>query len=238
MRQCSVVLVVASLLASVTPAYADYQADANAAAQIGVGVLDRTRRGIAIGPHAGGYVGTSLDPSQAVGGVTFGLALYTFELPTVFDLQELIQERVKIAAQNEAKRIIAEGGQPDMEAIGRKLYEDIKAEIMGEEIKPRTLERPKRGVILEGVIQTTPVNGYGARLSVTQGLKLVSLGLAVTYLRSNGSNLVYLGPDVSLRLTPIGRSRTPVFDLYVRADYGFGDPFLITLGGRALLDLF
>lgn len=238
MRQRYLVLVAASVLGAVTPAFADYQSDANAAAQIGVGVFNRTRRAIAIGPHAGGYVGTSLDPNEMVGGVTFGLALYTFNIPTVFDLQELIQERVKIAAQNEAKRILAEGGQPDMEAIGRKLYEDIKAEIMGEEIKPRTLERPKRGVILEGIIQTTPVSGYGTRLSVTHGIKPVSLGLAVTYLRSSGTNLVYLGPDLSLRLTPVGRSRTPVFDLYVRGDYGFGDPFLITLGGRALLDLF
>ena len=241
MRQRSTVLAIAAVLASATPGVADPLDDAHAAAQVGIGIANRTRRAIAVGPHVGGYVGSTLRPSEMVGGVTFGLALYTFEIPTVFDLQDLIQERVKIAAENEAKRIIAEGGRPDMEAIERKLYADIKAELIGEEIKPRTLERPARGVIVEGIVQTTPATGYGGRLEVTQGFKAVSVGLAASFIRSSGNTTFFVGPDVSLRLTPFGTSWTPVFDLYVRGDLGFDDgehPFVIALGGRALLDLF
>ncbi len=224
-----------------TSAHADARDDAAMAGKVGKGVLDRTRRGFAIGPHVGGYVGTTVDPSETLGGISVGIALYSFKVPTVFTLQALIQDRIKARAQEEAKRIVASGGTPDMDALARQVAEDVKREILGEEIRRKTLEQPKHGLILELLRQTTPVGATGARLGLTRGVGPTSLGIAGSFLRGGGNTVGFVGADVSLRLTPIGELRTPVFELFVRADYGFDDgahPIVIAVGGRFLLDVF
>lgn len=226
-------------LACAAPAHADigdYKDDAIAVAKVGgqvtIATANRVRRSIAFGTHVGTYTGTAT-------GVTWGMALYTFDIPSILDIQKMLQSQVQHIVKEEVKRIVAEGGVPDVEAIARKAYEDLKDDIMGA-VRPRTLEKPKFGVILEGIAQFQPVNAMGARLSATYGVGPISLGLGGGFLRGEMNTSAFVGPEVSLRLTPWGKHRTPVLDVYVRGDVGFdeGDhPFAVTVGGRALLDL-
>ncbi len=242
MNRNTIAVAIACSLASAAPASADldYGAIAAKGADISFATANRVRRSIAFGPHVGTYVGAAIVPtSQLVSGITFGMALYTFDIPTILDIQELLKTQLEIAVKAEAARIIAEGGTPDLEAIARTAYANLEEDIMGK-ITKKTLEKPKLGVILEGMYQYQPGNAMGARLSVTYGIGPASLGLGAYFLRGGGNSVAYVGPDLSLRLTPWGTSRTPVIDLYARLDVGFDEgerPYVFTVGGRMLLDL-
>lgn len=249
MNRNTITVAIACTLASAAPASADVDPAEVAAkaelvlktsARVSFAAINRVRRSIAFGPHAGTYVGTSIVPtSQLVSGITFGIALYTFDIPTILDIDKLLKAQLEIAIRAEASRVLAEGGVPDLEAIARTAYENIKDDIMGK-IRPKTLEKPKLGVILEGMAQLQPGNAMGARLSVTYGIGPMSLGLGAYVLRGGGNTAAYVGPDLSVRLTPWGKSWTPVIDLYARLDVGFDEgerPYLFTVGGRMLLDL-
>lgn len=243
----------ATAVAHVVVSYThDTDAAANAAlkvirvaGEITVATGNRVRRSIAFGTHAGTYAGTSFGAgNQLVTGVTFGMALYQFDVPSILDIDKLLQAQLEIAIKAEAARIVAEGGIPDLEAIARNAYMNLKEDIMGK-IRPRTLEEPKLGVIIEGVAQTQPGdvmggNAMGARVSVTYGVGPISLGLGGGFLRGDGNTAAYAGPNLSLRLTPWGKSWTPVIDLYARGDVGFDEGerhYVVTVGGRMLLDL-
>jgi hypothetical protein len=261
MNRTTIVVALACTIAAAAPASADFKDDAKAAAktavkygevaakygaiagEITVATGNRVRRSIAFGPHAGTYVGSTFGTgNELVTGVTWGMALYTFKIPTILDIDKLLQAQLEIAIRDEATRIIAEGGTPDLEAIGRKAYANLKEDIMGK-IRPRILERPKLGVIVEGIAQLQPRNAIGARLSATYGIGPISLGLGGGFLRGDGNTTAFVGPEVSLRLTPWGKSWTPVIDVYLRADTVFDvfddreRAYVATLGGRMLLDL-
>jgi len=246
-RTTCTALFVALACATAAPAHADigdYKDDAIAVARIGADVsfatANRVRRSIAFGTHVGTYTGMAISPSADFAtGVTFGMALYTFDIPSILDIQKLLLSQVEHLVKEEVKRIVAEGGVPDLEAIARKAWADLKDDIMGA-LRPRTLEKPKYGMVVEGIAQFQPVNAMGARLTLTYGIGPISLGLGGSFLRGEMNTTAFVGPEVSLRLTPTGVHRTPVFDLYLRADLGFdeGDrPYVVTVGGRALLDL-
>jgi len=247
MNRLTITVTIACSLASAAPAHADYdeyaakaEVAAKIAAKITFATVNRVRRSIALGTHVGTYAGTSFGPgNELASGITFGMALYTFDIPSILDVDKMIQAEAERAVKDELKRVLAEGGTPDMKAIAQRAYDNVKDDIMGP-IRPRTLEKPKLGVIIEGMAQLQPANAMGARLSITKGVGPVSVGLAGSILRGGGNTIAYAGPDLSLRLTPWGKSWTPVIDLYLRFDVGFdeGDrPYLITLGGRLLLDL-
>jgi hypothetical protein len=249
MNRVTVVVTVACALATASPAaadvdYAAYAAKAEIAARAGAkfsfAAVNRVRRSIALGPLLGVYGGTSIVPTQDFGsGVTFGMALYTFHIPSILDIDKLLEEQLEVAVKAEAARIVAEGGVPDFKAIAKKAYESLKEDLVGK-IHPRTLEKPKLGIVIEGVAQFKPGNALGARLSLMYGVGPASLGLGAGFLRGGNNTSAYVGPELSVRLTPIGKSWTPVFDLYARFDIGFDEgerPYLITVGGRALLDL-
>ena len=249
MNRNTIAVAIACTVASAAPAsadidYAEVSAKAEQAistgAKISFATTNRIRRSIAFGPQVGTYTGLSIVPSSdLVGGITFGMALYTFDIPTILDIQELLKAQLEIAIKAEASRIIAEGGTPDLEAIARTEYANLKEDIMGK-ITQKTLEKPKLGVILEGMYQYQPGNALGARLSVTYGIGPVSLGLGAYFLRGGGNSAAYVGPDLSLRMTPWGKAWTPVIDIYARLDVGFDEgerPYVFTVGGRMLLDL-
>jgi len=247
MNRTTTAVLVALACATAAPAHADirdYKNDAIAVARVGADVTfataNRVRRSIAFGTHVGTYTGMAISPlANFATGVTFGMALYTFDIPSILDIQKLLQSQVEHLVKEEVRRIVAEGRVPDVEAIARKAWADLKEDIIGQ-VRPRTLEKPKYGLILEGIVQFQPYNAMGARLSATYGVGPISLGLGGSFLRGEMNTTAFVGPEISLRLTPTGVYRTPVFDLYLRADLGFdeGDrPYVITVGGRALLDL-
>ena len=214
---------------------------AELAAQTARGAIQQTRRAIAVGPHVGGYGGVTLSPDDSIGGISFGIALYTFDVPTVLDLQEMVKRQIELRFKERLEAAKA-SGRLDVEPkqLLAEVAESVRRELVAEGRSRKTLERPSRGFVIEGLRQLAPVEAWGARLGVTQGLGPISIGFGASVLRGGGDTMAFLGPDLSLRLTPTGDLRTPVIDLFLRAEYGVIDgenPIAITAGGRLLLDL-
>ena len=228
-------LVMVALAAA--PAHADYADDAAIGLQIAKGGFDRFRRSIAIGPHAGGIVGFDTDGNNA-NGFTVGFGVYTFDIK-VFDLQRMVAEAIRERVKERVKEIIASGGTApaDLSELARQVAADVKAELLGEKTKQRTLEKPQWKVILEYLHF---VNANGARAQISKGVKSLSFGLGLGGLRGGGESIIIVGAEMSLHLTPIGRSRTPVIDLFLRADLPLKGPnseLILLGGGRLLLDV-
>lgn len=87
---------------------------------------------------------------------------------------------------------------------------------------------------------TTPRPRFSGRLGVSKGIGPASLGLGTGIGRAGGDTIPFLGLELSVRATPIGVHRTPVVEVYARADLGFADAGRTGtfLGGlRVVLDL-
>ena len=68
----------------------------------------------------------------------------------------------------------------------------------------------------------------------------MSFGVGGGYQRTSGTSIWLVGGELSVHLTPIGKSWTPVVDGFVRGDVAFasGDQtVLFLLGARLTLDL-
>src|SRR5262245_15860796 len=70
--------------------------DSEIIARIATSAVDHVRRAVAIGPHVGGFGAIGVSESDSLAGVTFGLGVYTFDVPTVFELRALIERRIRI----------------------------------------------------------------------------------------------------------------------------------------------
>lgn len=220
----------------------DYQQEISTASDMAFSTLARTRRAIALGPHLGGFGGTRLSPSDGHGGISFGLALYTFDLPTVLDLREVVQDKLKARLAERVKAIIASGApvptRDEMIQLVREVAAEVKAELFGNRAG-RVLEKPSLGILVEGVRLMSP-GGWQGRLGFSKGIGPVSLGFSGGFQHLDGDTMPMLGLELDLRLTPIGEARTPVFDLFTRFDLGFANDDRTTsmvVGLRALLDV-
>lgn len=228
-------LVLVALAAA--PARADYADDAAVGLQIAKGGFDRFRRSIAIGPHVGGVVGFDTDGDNA-NGFTVGFGIYTFDIK-VFDLQRMVAEAIRERVKERVKEIIASGGTApaDLGELARQVAADVKAELLGQRMSRKTIEKPQWKVLLE---YTRFAEANGARAGISKGVKHLSFGLGLAGLRGGGETTIIVGAEVSLHLTPIGRSRTPVVDLFLRADLPLAGPnsqLILLGGGRLLLDV-
>lgn len=219
------------------PAHADYADDAAIGLQIAKGGFDRFRRSIAIGPHVGGIIGFDTDGNNA-NGFSAGFALYTFDIK-VFDIQRMVAEAIRERVKERVKEIIAGGGvaPADLGEIARQVAADVKAELLGQRMSRKTIEKPQWKVLFEYLHF---VDANGARAGVSKGVKNLSFGLGLGGLRGGGETIIIVGAEMSLHLTPIGRSRTPVVDLFLRADLPLKGPnseLILLGGGRLLLDI-
>lgn len=243
-RAASVVVVLAlATTAAAPPAEADVSDDAIAVERIAIGTVNSIRRAIAVGPHVGGFGGMNLDADAGVSGVTFGLGLNSFAVPSAFDLREQIKAAVQEKVKERIAEIVANGGTPpdDLSELIREVATEIRERILKQLAPRHTLEHPEFGLMLEAAILTSTGGGFQTRLIVSKGIKSVSAGLAVGVQRAGGTTRFLPGLELDLRLTPFGQQRTPVFALYARGDLalGNGDPALTILGGgRVLVDLF
>jgi hypothetical protein len=238
-------LVILTTLAVAAPAaHADYADDAAAGLQVVKGAIDRTRRGIAIGPEVGYAGGSDLD-GHGMQGVSFGIGLYTFDVPTAFDLQGIIAAKIRARVEDRVKQIVASGGAPpaDLGVLAQEVTADVKAEVMGQKVERRhAFEKPAWKVVLEGTKLVSAGGGFQTRFVVGKGIRHTSYGLGVAVQRANSDTAVFLGPEIAFHLTPIGEQRTPVLDLLVRGELGLGSsasdrPFVIAVGARVLVDL-
>ena len=236
-------LVATAALAAAAPARADVEDDAIAVERIAIGTVNSIRRAIAVGPHVGGFGGMNLDADAGVSGVTFGLGLNSFAVPSAFDLREQIKAAVKAKLKERLAEIVANGGTPpeDLSDLIREIATEIRERILRQLAPRHTIEHPQFGLMLEAAILTSTGGGFQTRLIVSKGIKSISAGLAVGVQRAGGTTRFLPGLELDLRLTPFGEQRTPVFGLYARGDLalGNGDPALTILGGaRVLVDVF
>lgn len=223
-----------------TVAAADVDEYSAAVGDIALNTVDRVRRGVAIGPQVGGFVGVDLDGGALVDGVSFGVGLYRFDVPTVLELREWVIAAVKRRVKERVAATVAGGGaEPDDLS---QIIDEVAAEVQSELLaapRRRTLERPVFGVVLEGAILTSAGGGFQTRLVVSKGVSRASVGLALGVQRAGGETRFLPGLELSVRLTPIGVRRTPVIELVARGDLtvGSGYPVALLAGGRFTLDL-
>jgi hypothetical protein len=199
--------------------------------------IGRTRRAIAIGPHVGGAGIIDAKDAANGGAISFGLGLYTFKVPMGLNLKEVIKERVKA----EFRSAIARG-----EVDGDKLLQDIIEKVIRDVLDgaygSQTFPKPAVTVLLEGEKALGDADGFLVRLMVGYGVSKLNLGFSVAGsfpAADNAQNTLLLGPELSLRLTPIGQHRTPVFDVFARAEFGVRspNPATVSIGVRLLLDV-
>ena len=195
-------------------------------ARAGIG---RVRRSIAVGPHLGAY--QQLDVKDAANGfgLSFGLGLYTFDVSSGIDVKDLITGMVK----DEIKARLNNG---ETTISARDIIERVVMQVV--EGRRSTWHPPKLSIVLEGFTTFGDADAFGARGLVGYGISKLSIGLAATVLRANSETTALLGPEVAVRLTPIGENRTPVIDLFARYDVATGDTRsqTISIGGRFLVD--
>ncbi len=232
-----------TIAATAAPARADATDDAIAVERIAISTVNSVRRAIAVGPHVGGFGGVNLDADAGTSGVTFGLGLNSFAVPSAFDLREQIKAAVKAKLKERIAEIVANGGTPpdDLSDLIREIATEVRERILKQLAPRHTLAHPQLGLMLEAAILTSTGGGFQTRLIVSKGIKHVSAGLAVGVQRAGGTTRFLPGLELDLRLTPIGQQRTPVFAIYARGDLalGNGDPALTILGGaRVLVDVF
>jgi hypothetical protein len=215
------------------------------------GTVDRARRAVSFGPFVGaGVAGASGAGDSFDVLVTFGLGLVLFKIPvvpTAKEVEALIAGRVKARVAERVKAMVT-AGQPapdeqELARIGAEILAEVKDEILRRRpYAGRTLERPRLAVALEG--------GYGLvadrqRLGLTIGVGVsrVTVGptLAVGFTDGFGdADLLHLGGELGVHLTPRPRARSHVIDVYLRVETdvaGDESSTRVDLGARALLDL-
>lgn len=211
--------------------------DSKVAEALARAAIGRTRRAIAIGPHIGGVGLIDAKDSASGGGLSFGLGLYTFKVPTGLALKEVIKERVK----TELRAAIA-SGQVDGDQLVHDIIEKVIRDVLEGAYGSQSFPSPALTIIVEGQKYFGDADGFGARAMIGYGISKVNLGLAFGgYFPAADAapNQFVLGPELGIRLTPIGKHRTPVFDVFARAEFGVRspNPAAVSIGARLLLDV-
>ncbi|MDX2091404.1 MAG: hypothetical protein SFX73_26325 [Kofleriaceae bacterium] len=232
MKHATIVLV---LLLATRPARAEVFAEAEQLARDAADTaIDRVRRGLAIGPEVG-YFGGMTEAGDAQAGLSFGLALYSFRMPS---LQRQVLDAARERVGTRLKELVRTGRITNAGAIPAEVLADVKREV-AEELRPRTFERPRMKIVVEGALLHAQ-RGFQARALFGYGLGYLTLGAAAGLQQINDLTMVMAGPEVSVHLTPVGKVRTPVVDLFVRSDFaaGEGERMVAFVGGaRVALDI-
>jgi hypothetical protein len=211
------------------------------------GAVQRARRSVSIGPTLGTFGALVTQGNEGEAGLSFGVGLYTYKIPVVptpDELRAMIQSRVQAKVADRVKDMIAHGqpapDQDELARMGREVFEEVKEEILSARSRPpRLVEKPRFVFDLEGVYLFRAKDG---QLRTTLGIGVWKLSIGLTAVLHFGDGVaVYLGPELDLRLLPGKGPRSPVVDLFLRADFAASDRDtrgdLLTGGVRILLDL-
>jgi hypothetical protein len=235
--------VAASLSASAAEAHAAEPSLEN----IVKGTVNRARRSVAFGPTVGvgGVYATSAEEFDLP--ISFGLAFELFKvnvLPDAALVKEMIIERTKVKLETRVKQMALEGKpaptQAELEQMALEVFEETKAEILGEmSYRPKTFEKPRFFVNVESAYLPS-AEAWEIRFTPAIGIGPISIGptLAVALADETG---VLLGGEAAVHFMPSKSPRSPVVDVYLRADFGVTDSTeeasSIGLGARFVLDL-
>lgn len=212
-----------------------YNLNGKVAEALARAAIGRTRRAIAIGPHVGGVGVIDAKDAASGGGVSFGLGLYTFHVPTGLALREIVKDRVKA----ELRAAIARG-EVDGDQLVHDIIEKVIRDVLDGAYGSQSFPAPAFTVLVEGQKTFGDADALGAHLLLGFGVSKLSLGLSIAgNFPDAGKNQFLVGPELGIRLTPIGRMRTPVFDVFARAEFGVRSPSpaTVSVGARVLLDV-
>ena len=232
----SSLLILSLVLGVAPPARADI--DYANLARLGV---QRARRSVALGPHLGATA-VRADGGSYDAAISFGVALSWFDVPVVPDpatIASLVGDHARARVARLARQAALDGKEltpSELEALARQVYRDVVAEFV-EERRPKTLEEPKLRVFLEGA-RTLDSDDWSIRAGGGIGIAVVSL-VAAASVHFADDTALYLGPELGVQLLPRASVRSPVVDLFVRADVAVaGDgPWLLGAGLRVILDV-
>lgn len=244
MNRFAAMLVMVAALAAERPAHAD---DTKAAVRLAVdGAVARTRRKIAFGPMIG--VGGAFTPgsNELDLPISFGIGLYLFKipiLPTPADLQQIILQKMKQRVADTIEDMAARGEPPptaeEAASIAEEVLVQLRDEYLGRRHRDRTLEKPQLAIAIEEV-RLPSAGAWMTRLTAGFGISKVTIGPSITGSLGDVRGL-YLGGELAVHLTPRAGPRSPVIDVFFRADWGVTggarEADLYALGARVMLDL-
>jgi len=206
--------------------------------QIVNSTLTRARRAVALGPTVGAAAVIAPSPGDGDGAISFGLEVNLFKVPVVPDIgtiRELIQERFKARLKERLLHL----QKPD-DTMVRQVYEDVKAEVLGElNVRPQTWENPQLSVGLEGAYLFR-AESWQVRGIIGVGISKFTIGPTLTVFAAPGFTDFLLGGELGIHLLPTDSPRSPVIDVFIRAEFPTAqdqDTTQIGIGARLQLDL-
>lgn len=209
------------------------------------GALRRARRSVSIGPSLGvfGGYGDGLDVA-----LSFGIGIETFDipvLPSVEDLKAIAKERAKA----KLRQVLVESmkGQPldpaQFEQLVAEVWDEALKEVLGmQNIRPKTMERPRLSFGLEGNYYFD-AGAPGVRVRLGVGIWKLTVAGSATWLFTDPTSNVYLAPELVAHFLTSKGPRASVVDVFVRGDLEVrnrgeahsNDMFVV--GARYLLDV-
>ncbi len=216
-------------------------------ATIARGAFRRARRSISIGPTVGFYGASIVSPGDADAALTFGLGVETFKVPIMPSLEsfkELVKERAK-AKLREQVALSFKGNRPDpasLDQLVREVIEEAIQEVLGlENIRPKTMERPRFSLALEGN-RYFDSSAWATRLRIGVGVWKLTLAASASAAFTNPKTSVFVGPEVVAHFMTSKNPRASVLDVFVRADFELRNRSTmntdtLALGVRYLVDV-
>jgi hypothetical protein len=210
------------------------------------GSLQRARRAIAIGPTAGGAFTRFWEAKESAGSVTFGLSFYKFKVPIFPDselVKDVLKKRLKVKLLEVIKRRSLDGLPPltkaEQENLVLEIMQEIKAEFLGESnMRARTFERPSFALTVEGDYNLTgSVMSVRTRIGMGVSRLLIGPTLALHF----PSDVIFsAGGEMALLVVAGKGPRSPVFDVFLRAEFPINDArdaYSFGVGVRVLVDI-
>lgn len=242
-RLAAALLAASAVLGVAAPAFADDRA--RMVELYARGALERARRGFALGPTVGVSGLYGIDPADGEAAVTFGLGIYKFKVPVGPDidaLKESLKARLEARIKTEAKARVEAGLQPptqqEIEGWAKEALVALEAEVFGQRLNPKLIEKPSFALDLEGAYLGSS-GEWHLRATAGIGLSKITIGPTIAG-QISGDSVLYVGPQVDLRLLPGKGPRSPVIDLFLRLDFAVSDRSradVFTGGARILLDI-
>lgn len=209
------------------------------------GTFRRARRVISFGPTAGLWLGAVPAQDDSESALTFGLGLELFKVP-VFPgpetLKALVIERAKAKLKDQLRARFRGQPAPPIEAeqLAREIWEEAVKEVLGlENIRPKTMERPRLTAALE-VNKLFRADAWMPRVRLGVGVWKVTLAGSFGVATADGTP-VYTGVELVTHFLVSKNPRASVMDVFLRADFEVRhrdtNTDQLVLGARFLLDV-
>jgi hypothetical protein len=212
---------------------------------VALGALRRARRSVSIGPTIGAWIAAVPSPGEYEHAITFGIGLEMFKIPVMpgpETLKALVVERAKAKLKQQLlARFRGDPADPiALEQLAREIWQEAIDEVLGlENIRPKTMERPKLTLALE-VNRLVRAEAWMPRLRVGVGVWKLTVGASFGPAFGDSTG-IFVGPEVVAHFLTSKKPRASVVDVFLRADFEVRNRDTNTdhlvLGARFLLDV-